>query len=105
MAGIRGWRRMKIKCDICGQEFDTASIKLQQETDAAGIERIYYKAPCCGFEYSVALTDPHIRGLMEKRKSMLWLYHSKPSKYLSRLIDDTTKEIKEAMNKLNNKAG
>lgn len=95
---------MKIKCDICGKEFDTADVTLQRETNpATGIERIFYKAPCCGFEYSIALTNPRIRALMAKRAMMQSTQNRSRSKFLAKMIEETTVEIKKAMDELNQK--
>ena len=103
MDDMEGWK-MNIKCDMCGKEFDTANVTLRRATNpATGIERISYKAPCCGFEYSIAMTNPRIRALMAKRAMMQSTQNRSPSKFLAKMIEETTQEIKKAMDELNQK--
>lgn len=72
---------MKINCIVCGKEIrmdnvpntyldSTQGVQLEKLMYESGIERIFYRCPWCGMEYTVMLTDEEIRALMKKRDKL-----------------------------------
>lgn len=60
----------KIKCDKCGALFGIKKIKVKTRTLDAAREIIqsYFKCPSCGEEYTVLITDPDTRALIQAGK-------------------------------------
>ena len=94
-----------VKCVMCGESYLLEGIDLMSErNEVTGLERIYYMCPHCGFEYTVALTDEKIRSLMAKRERLKGLYKQKPTPKKLARINNLSIDIRNLMDKLNQKA-
>ncbi len=60
----------KIKCNKCGALFRIGKIKVKTRTldEAREIIQSYFKCPSCGEEYTVLITDPDTRALIQAGK-------------------------------------
>lgn len=77
---------------------------MTERNEVTGLERIYYLCPHCGFEYTIALTDQKIRDLMAKRERLKALYKQKPTQKKLARINNLSVDIRNLMDKLNQKA-
>ena len=94
-----------VKCVMCSKQYIIEGIELMSEiNEVTGLERIYYMCPHCGFEYTVALTDEKIRNLMAKRERLRALYKQKPTQKKLARINNLSLDIKQMMDKLNQRA-
>lgn len=93
---------VKCTCAMCGKQYDTGEIVLEKELNPiTGLERIFYEAPCCGFEYTIAITDKEVRGLMNRKMLLMQIYRKSPTERTRKKLDKLTKEIKRKMDALN----
>jgi hypothetical protein len=93
---------MIVTCAVCGKEYDTDGIQLMKQKNATDIERIYYVAPCCGFEYTVAITDKETRALMERQLLLAQIHRKNPQERTRKKLEKLNKELRSKLNALNN---
>jgi hypothetical protein len=60
---------MLTSCSSCGYEFEISDSCCGAVTDG-DISVQYFSCPSCGWKHQILTTDPEMRALIEKRKSM-----------------------------------